>query len=142
MRIVCSYATLRAETRASLAGYDAEYVDTSGDEFAYWRAIAERWTGVQPLMIVEGDMVVPRGAPASLARCRKAWCTYAYSVNQRGCVDAAEPVRLAFDALGIARFSAGLQAGIPFVGPTTWTRLDVALRGSPHDRHVRDGARR
>lgn len=128
MRIVCCHARLRDETRASLAGYDVEWVDTSGDEFAYWRALAARWTGESALMVIEGDIVVPRGAPESFAACEKAWCTYAYTVNQRGYIRAAEPVRLAYDALGIAKFSAGAQLDVPFVRKTRWRRLDVALR--------------
>ena len=141
MRIVCCYATLRAETRASLAGYDVEYVDTSGDEFAYWRAIAERWTGVQPLMIVEGDMVVPRGAPASLARCRKAWCTYAYSVNQRGCRcggTGEAGIRRARHRPVLSRAT----GRYPVRGAYDVDAVGRRVAGSPHDRHVRDGARR
>lgn len=128
IRVVCCYAELRPETRASLAGLDVEFVDTSGDEFAYWRAISDRWTGESALMVVEGDMVVPAGAAASFERCQKAWCTYAYTVNQVGYIDAAEPVRLGYDSLGIAKFSALLQREARFVPRTGWRRLDVVVR--------------
>lgn len=128
IRILCCYTELREETRLSLQEYETEFVHTGGDEFAYWRAIADRWSGRSPLMVVEGDMVVPRGAPESFARCEKAWCTYAYTVNQGGYIRAAERVRLAYDALGIAKFSAGAQLDVPFVGRTGWRRLDVTVR--------------
>lgn len=103
MRVLCCYAALYDQTREALAKYapDAELVDVSGDDYAYWRAICERWTGEDDLLIVEQDIEIHDQVIPEMRACDRDWCTYAYRLWR--------PDAWCFNALGCTRFSASLQ---------------------------------
>lgn len=66
----------------ALARYapQAEIIDVTGDNYAYWREISARWTGERDLVIVEQDVEVSEDTIASLAACEQDWCCYAYPI--------------------------------------------------------------
>lgn len=78
----------------------AELVDVTGDEYAYWREIRARWQGTEDLIVIEHDIQVGPGTVASLEGCDRAWCCFAYDIF--GC-------KRLDTALGCTRFSAALQ---------------------------------
>lgn len=102
--VLCCYT--RPDPRAFRALGPAEYVDVSGDPLAYWRAIAARWTGVRPLIVVEHDVEVGPRTVAELAACDAAWCTAPYPIWARS------PYWYE-RALGCARFGPSLQHYVP-----------------------------
>jgi hypothetical protein len=79
-------------------------VDVTGDDFAYWRAIRERWTGEQDLVVIEHDIEIGPGTVASLEGCGEDWCVFAYDIF--GC-------KRLVNALGCTKFSAALQRAVP-----------------------------
>jgi hypothetical protein len=83
----------------------AEIADVSGDNYAYWREIRERWTGERDLIIVEQDIEVGPDTIASLEGCAQDWCCYAYPIFRT-------KVRLRV-GLGCTKISAAAQRKIP-----------------------------
>lgn len=59
---------------------DAELLDVSGDNYAYWRAIRSRWTGERDLIIIEQDIEIGPDTVASMESCKQDWCCYAYPI--------------------------------------------------------------
>ena len=90
-----------ANGESSLTKCMAEMTDVTGDDFAYWRAIKERWDGQEDLLIVEQDVVIHDGVIPQLAECPGDWCLFAYPIFNSG-------QRLT-QGLGCTRFSAALQ---------------------------------
>jgi hypothetical protein len=80
--ILCCYTDLHPATRRALERHapDAELVDVSGDDTAYWAAIAERWTGERDLVIVEQDNEITADVIPSFMACGEPWCTYSYPI--------------------------------------------------------------
>jgi hypothetical protein len=83
----------------------AETVDVTGDNYAYWNAIAERWTGTRDLIIVEQDIEIGPDTVATMERCGQDWCCYAYPIFRT-------KVRLRV-GLGCIKVSAAAQRRIP-----------------------------
>jgi hypothetical protein len=106
MRVLCAYADLYDDTRRALEKYapGTEFVDVSGDDYAYWRAICERWTGEDDLLIVEQDIEIHETVIPQMAGCERDWCTFAYRLWR--------PDAWCFNALGCTRFSAALQRAV------------------------------
>lgn len=77
MRILCGYTNLRSETKASLTPYNVEYEDTSGDDFAYWRAIESRW-GKDDLITIEHDIEIHGSVMCEFIECEMPWCCFPY----------------------------------------------------------------
>ena len=103
MRILACYTNMHPAAAKALADFapQAEFVDVTGDEHAYWREIRSRWTGDEDLIIVEQDVEIAEGVIESLAGCGRDWCCYAYRIFRTR-------VRLR-DGLGCTKFSAALQ---------------------------------
>jgi hypothetical protein len=83
----------------------AEIVDVTGDNYAYWNAIRERWTGVRDLIIVEQDIEIGPDTLSSMESCKQDWCCYAYPIFRT-------KVRLRV-GLGCTKISAEAQQKIP-----------------------------
>ena len=103
MRVLCAYSNLRPRTRKALEQYapQADFVDVSGDDLAYWRAICERWTGEDDLLVVEHDIEIHDQVIPEFEACGEPWCSFAYKLW--------EPDVWCYNALGCTKFSAALQ---------------------------------
>lgn len=104
MRIVCLYNQLHPLTVKSIAAHapDAEFVDTSGSDTAYWEAIAARWMGEDDLMLIEHDVEIHAQVIPQFDSCPELWCHFPY------------PYRggLTTMATGCTRYRAALQRRI------------------------------
>jgi Methyltransferase domain len=109
MRILCAYTDLYDATRKALdeyaTGATVDYVDVSGDDYAYWRAISERWTGDDDLLIVEQDIEIHKSVIRQMEFCQEPWCAFPYRLWR--------PDAWCYNALGCTKFSAGLQRTVP-----------------------------
>jgi len=103
VRVLCCYSGLYDATREALERYapDAEFVDTSGDDYAYWRALMGRWTGEDDLLIVEHDIEIHETVIPQMEACPEPWCTFPYRLWR--------PDAWCYNALGCTKFSAALQ---------------------------------
>jgi hypothetical protein len=103
MRVLACYTDMHPAAAEALAAFapQAELVDVTGDEHAYWREIRSRWTGEQDLIIIEQDIEIAEGVIESMAACDRDWCCYAYRIFRT-------KVRLR-DGLGCTKFSAAIQ---------------------------------
>lgn len=112
MRVLCCYVKpVQADTAAALALYapQAEYVRLSvEDQYGYGWAIAERWLGVDDLLIVEPDNVITGEVVPSLTSCGKPWCSFGYEIFPP------PYTRICTTGLGCTRFSAQLQREFDF----------------------------
>jgi hypothetical protein len=106
MRVLACYTDMHPAAARSLADFapQAELVDVTGDDHAYWREIRARWDGTEDLVIVEQDIEIAEGVIESMAECDQDWCCYAYRIFRT-------KVRLR-DGLGCTKFSAALQRKI------------------------------
>lgn len=96
----------RADAMESIRQHapQADMIDVSGDDFAYWREISARWTGGQDLITIEHDIQIAPGTVPSLEACDQDWCVFAYDIFGCKSLD---------NALGCTRFSAALQRAVP-----------------------------
>jgi len=106
VRVLCCFTDLYDATQAALAKYapDAELVDVSGDDYAYWKAICAAWTGEDDLLIVEQDIEIHKTVIPQMAACPEPWCTFPYRLWR--------PDAWCYNALGCTKFSAGLQRDV------------------------------
>lgn len=81
-RVLCCTAQPHPAAAAALAAHvpQAEVVDVTGDNYAYWREISARWTGDADLVVIEQDIEVGEGTVAELAACDQDWCVFAYPI--------------------------------------------------------------
>ena len=102
MRVLCCYTNMHLATRQSLENYapQAELVNVSGDRFAYWVAIAQRWH--DGLITIEQDIEINHNTISELKKCPEDWCTFKYRVT----------TVLLNAGLGCTKFSAKLQAQV------------------------------
>ena len=120
--IVCPYTNLRPETKAALTDEDVTFVDVSYADDAYYWVLQGVWHRQQGVIIVEHDIVPPRGAIDALRACPRAWCGVPYLVGVNwdsglGCVKFAPELMVRFpDA--VDRFES-----------THWQTLDGQLIG-------------
>jgi hypothetical protein len=98
-----------------------EMVDVTGDDFGYWKAVRERWTGESDLLLIEQDIVIHDQVIPQLENCPGDWCVFPYTIFN-------SQHRLT-QGLGCTRFSAALQRRINPDGFDTDGRL-VNLRDS------------
>ena len=98
-QILCCYTDIHPATKQALADYapHAELVDVTGDRFAYWRAIAQRWH--DGLITIEQDIQIGPDTIAELEACPEDWCTFRYRIY----------TLLLNVGLGCTKFSARLQ---------------------------------
>ena len=126
------------EVIAALAadGIAPETVDVGGSPTAYHELFIRLWADGDGFVVVEHDVVVPRGAIRSLERCREPWCGVPYP-SHNGYLEG---------ALGCTRFSTSLVRSVPEVPATVdqlasdgtprryWGRLDTRLKQVLEDR--------
>ncbi len=79
----------------------AEIVDVSSDNFAYWREIRARWRGTEDLVLIEQDIEIVPGGVEEMLACEHDWCCYAYTIFRTR-------QRLRY-GLGFTKFSARAQ---------------------------------
>jgi hypothetical protein len=121
MKILCGYAgdNLRPETKTTLAKFTVDYVDMSGDDFAYWQNICKRWTGKDDLLIIEQDIGITADVVPSFEGCPEPWCVYSYT-GPLG--------EMLYYALGCTRFRKELQLAVPHARisdqPLHWRSID------------------
>lgn len=99
----------------------AEIVDVTGDNYAYWREIRDRWTGERDLIIVEQDIEIGPDTITSMESCKQDWCCYAYPIFRT-------KVRLRV-GLGCIKISAAAQQRIPVEKITEGFITCAACRG-------------
>lgn len=119
--VLCAYTSLDPRTRKALEEYapGTEFVETpAGDDFAYWRALAARWTGDNDLVVIEHDIEIGPDTIASFQACPEPWCVYAYqlfgSTSYAG-------------GLGCVKFSAALQRQRWPVPRSHWKPFDFVV---------------
>ncbi len=99
----------------------AERLDVTGDNYAYWNAIAERWTGERDLIIVEQDIEIGPDTVATMEQCAQDWCCYAYPIFRT-------KVRLRV-GLGCVKISAAAQRRMPVAKIAEGFETCAACRG-------------
>lgn len=106
-RVLCCTVNPHPDAMAALKKYapQAALVDVTGDNYAYWNAIRERWTGERDLIIVEQDIEVGPEMVSTMESCKQDWCCYAYPIFRT-------KVRLRV-GLGCTKVSAVAQRKIP-----------------------------
>ena len=87
---------LQQKTVNACKPYDVEYVDVSGSEFDYWRAIKARWSGAGDLLIIEQDIVIRPGVVEELLACPESWCAFGFIT--------CDPEYVLYEGLGCTRF--------------------------------------
>lgn len=141
-----SEGMLNPKTAAWAEASGARTVDVGGSDDAYWRMLADAWTGDEDLVVVEQDIVPAPGVVAAMTSCQAMRCSSPYLIGGKLLVD---------HCLGCARFSIGLQRAVPDAveraGEPLWEteprrswwtldfRLDHVLRSAGHvpHRHAR-----
>ncbi len=101
MKVACFYADLHPATKLSVWRHcllGVEFVDTSADDGAYWRAICERWDTGHDLVFIEQDIEIGPGMLETFEECPGQWCAYDYHAEPAGT-----------GPLGFTRFRAALQ---------------------------------
>lgn len=81
MRICYFYAQDFPEARAALPHY-TEIIYTGNNDYAYWRAFSERWTGEDDLLVIEQDIVLNERVIPEFEICSRTWyrnwCVFPY----------------------------------------------------------------
>jgi hypothetical protein len=143
MRIVVPHAEwrdhrLHPEVKEALKG-QAEFVDVSQSNYAYFDLLERFWGEVEDFCIVEQDILPLAGALQRLEECPASWCTCPY----QGPPD----LGLIRESLGCARFRAELMAQEPDIftlaeelNTRQWYGVDLglatALKRRGHSVHV------
>jgi hypothetical protein len=131
---LCCYAGggFRAEAAEALSQFapSAETVSAEGD-YGYWQAIADRWDGKQPLVIIEQDNVITEDVIPSFETCDRDWCSFAYPCfiyPHQGGLPSVGRWLLGF---GCVRFSAEFQREFPLEQisetPVGWMDIDRTI---------------
>jgi hypothetical protein len=144
MRILCAYtkAYLKDETDralSALAPY-ADFVNVTDDEFGYFKAIGQRWTGEHDLLIVEQDMLPTADALAGMESCPEGWCSCSYPCFL---LTPGPHIGELTRGLGFTKFGAEFQRKYPFsdiASQCHWTSVDSIICSrfeffgeNPHD---------
>ncbi len=81
-RVLCCTVQPHPAAVGALVAYapQADVVDVTGDNYAYWREIRRRWAGEQDLVIIEQDIEIGPDTVATLQDCDQDWCCYAYPI--------------------------------------------------------------
>lgn len=106
VQILCCTVSPHEKAMEALAKYapQAEVIDVTGDNYAYWDNIRERWTGERDLIIIEQDIEITEATISSMESCSQDWCCYAYPIFRT-------KIRLRV-GLGCIRISAAAQRKI------------------------------
>ncbi len=85
MIVVCPFVPdkLRPETRRALTAHapQAEYVDLSDNDHAYWRLMSRLWAAAESLLIVEEDVEIHAGVIPQLEACPSPWCLFPHELR-------------------------------------------------------------
>lgn len=86
MRVMCAYCDIKPQTQHALDLYapECEYVDTSATIWDYGKAVADRWTGEDDLVVIEDDKEITAEVLPSFANCGYIWCSYSYLIYPEG----------------------------------------------------------
>jgi len=106
-RVLCCTVNPHPAAVEALEKYapQAELLDVTGDNYAYWGAIRDRWTGERDLIIIEQDIEIAPETVEVMEYCDQDWCCYAYPIFRT-------KVRLRV-GLGCIKISAAAQRKIP-----------------------------
>jgi hypothetical protein len=106
MLVLCCPVNLHPETAESLRLHtpDADIIDVGKDNYAYWRAMSERWGTTESLVIVEHDISFTGEQLKSFEDCPEPWCVFSYPhPDAEGLLD---------HSLGFTRFRAELMTRV------------------------------
>lgn len=80
--VLCCTVNPHEKAIEALAKYapQAEVIDVTGDNYAYWNHIRDRWTGERDLIIIEQDVEISEDIISSMESCSQDWCCYAYPI--------------------------------------------------------------
>ena len=121
MKVVVPFTDVSSETRDALAGVDAEYVDVSSSDDAYWNLLSDLWTSGADFVVVEQDIVVHPTALDELDACPYDWCAFPYGYGHWGL----------HYGLGCVKFSGALIKR----NPDAILRVGVMSDGNHEKRH-------
>ena len=129
-RVVVPFIDVSPETREALAGIDAEYVDVSSSDDAYWNLLSELWASGADFTVIEQDIVVWPDTLQGFVNCPNSWCSAPYSYLDS----------LTYAGLGCCRFRAEIMRIYPDLmdavalhdyeghGPKHWCSIDAAMQ--------------
>jgi hypothetical protein len=82
MKVIVPYAKLHDAVPRALQsqGIEAQYVDTSASDRAYFDLLSRLWDEEETFVIVEGDIVPWPGAVKGLLACGEMWCANPYAI--------------------------------------------------------------
>lgn len=103
-----------AERTSAQTGVTVTWEDVSSDPFAYWRMLADYWTPIDDLVIVEHDVELRPDIITGFRYCPKPWCLHWYhdpGYEQGFCHQAC--IEAWSNALGCTRFRKELIAATP-----------------------------
>lgn len=100
-RLIVPHVRVVPEVRAALP--DAEWIDVSADDEAYWRLLYRLWDARETVILVEQDILPTPDILAGMAACPADWCSCGYQFEDLGL----------FYGLGCAKFSGKLMAEYP-----------------------------
>lgn len=87
---------------------DAEWVDVSGDRYAYWRTLCEWWADGESFVVLEHDVICTPQIIEAFERCDHLWCANGYDdICHPACMEAWR------NTLGCTRFDAQLMRAVP-----------------------------
>jgi len=84
-QIYCPYTNLQAGTTVALANYTVNFVNCTGDKWAYTKYFQDRWDEGKTFISVEHDIVFWPGAIEELLRANRIGATSAISGGARDC---------------------------------------------------------
>ncbi len=75
-RVVCAYTVLHPATAEALERFapNAELVDVSSDDEAYWRLVRDLWADQEDFLLIEHDIEITEDVLRSVADCSALWC--------------------------------------------------------------------
>jgi hypothetical protein len=133
VRVLCCYTRLHPRTQAALARHEpqAELVNVSHSDTAYWEQIAMRW-GLGDLAIIEHDIEIHPAVMPQFWACPSAWCSFRYALA---------PGDELWAGLGCSRFRMEAQRRIhaPLIQelsdsgpPKSWGWVESKIFGAMH----------
>lgn len=124
LRVVCFYVNLDPRTRESIEAQtpDAEFIDTSGDDYAYWRELKKVWTSSDDILVIEQDIGLRGGEIGGFTACEESWCVCTYPYGALSLPD-----HPGFYAMGCTKFSASFRKKSAPIKRSRWDVLDQAV---------------
>ena len=101
MKIVVPFTKVMPEVATALP--DAEWIDVSGSDEAYWEMFRTLWAARETFVVVEHDIVTTTDHIDDLLLCPSEWCASGYDFENLGMIH----------GLGCAKFEASLMERLP-----------------------------